>query len=155
MTGDAGKIRYPARSTQLIDFSGVRFGNATPSNVDGLLEIKGKLFVVLEYKHTSAQKIPLGQRMMIERLADQLGVGDCCSIAIIATHDAPVGKEIDGANAVVCEIRWKGKWLDFTGKNFNVRQCVDRAYQYAFAADTITPPEQTKATLKLFQPDLL
>ena len=132
MTGDTGKIRYPARSSQLIDFSGIRYGNATPSNVDGLLELDGKLFVILEYKHRSAQEIPRGQRLMIERLTDQLGSGICYSVAVVGVHDSPVGAEIDGANAMASEVRWRGKWHSLGGKKFTVRQCVDRAYNYVF-----------------------
>lgn len=132
MTGDTGKIRYPARSSQLIDFSGIRYGNATPSNVDGVLELDGKLFVIIEYKHTSAQKMSLGQRLMIQRMADQLGSGICYSLAVIATHNSPIGQEIDAANSVVSEIRWKNQWFNLEGKNYTVRRCIDRAYHYVF-----------------------
>ena len=113
MTGDTGKIRYPARSSQLIDFSGIRYGNATPSNVDGLLELDGKLFVILEYKHRSAQEMPRGQRLMIERLTDQLGSGISYSVAVVGVHDSPVGAEIDGANAMASEVRlsWSVPYL--------------------------------------------
>ena len=71
MTGDTGKIRYPQRSKQIIDFSGIRFGNATPSNVDGLLELDNHFFVIFEFKHISAAKMSKGQRMMIERVCDE------------------------------------------------------------------------------------
>ncbi len=132
MTGDTGKIRYPARSSQPIDFSGIRHGNATPSNVDGLLELDGKLFVILEYKHSSAQEMPRGQRLMIERLTDQLGSGICYSLAVVGVHNAEIGEEIDAANAMASEVRWRGQWRDLKGRKFTVKQCVDHAYNFVF-----------------------
>jgi len=132
MTGDTGKIRYPARAFQHIDFSGIRYGNATPSNVDGVLELEGKLFVILEYKHESAQAMSKGQRMMIERITDGLDSGGKYAIAVIGTHSSPVGKEIDGANSKAVEVRWKGEWKSMDDKNFTVKDCIDRAYHIAF-----------------------
>ncbi len=132
MTGDTGKIRYPGRAFQHIDFSGIKYGNATPSNVDGVLELDGKLFVILEYKHDSAQAMSKGQRMMIERITDGLDSGGKYSIAVIGTHSSPIGQEIDGANSRAVEIRWKGEWKAMTGKNFTVKDCIDRAYHIAF-----------------------
>jgi hypothetical protein len=132
MTGDTGKIRYPNRAFQHIDFTGIRYGNATPSNVDGVLELEGKLFVILEYKHESAQPMSKGQRMMIERIADGLDGAGKYSIAVVATHSSPVGAEIDGANSPAVEIRWKGDWKSMKSRGFTVKQCIDRAYHIAF-----------------------
>jgi hypothetical protein len=131
MTGDTGAIRNPARAFQHIDFTGIRYGNATPSNVDGILELGGKLFVLLEYKHVSAQAMPKGQRLLIERTVDALE-SKARSIAIVGEHGTPVGQVIDGANTPAIEIRWAGEWRDMEGRGFTVKDCVDRAYQYAF-----------------------
>jgi len=115
MTGDTGKIRYPRRASQQIDYSGVRFGNATPSNVDGLLELDDHFFVIFEYKHASAAKMSNGQRIMIERVCDAIHARTSppsYCVAIVAQHESPVGTEIDGANAKALGVRWKGKWID-------------------------------------------
>jgi hypothetical protein len=132
MTGDMGKIRYPNRAFQHIDFSGIRYDTATPSNVDGVLEIGGKLFVILEYKHRSAQPMSRGQRLMIERIVDGLDAPGKCAIAIIGAHSSPHGKEIDAAGSQAVEVRWKGKWKSLLWGNFTVKNCVDRAYRIAF-----------------------
>lgn len=120
MTGDVGKIRYPRRASQKIDYSGVRFGNATPSNVDGLLELDNHFFIIFEYKHTSAAKMSCGQKLMIERLCDaihaRISPPSYC-VAIVAQHDSPIGVDIDGANSKALGVRWNGKWKNVSGTN--------------------------------------
>ena len=132
MTGDTGKIKFIGRALQHIDFSGIRYGNATPSNVDGIIELKGRLFVILEYKHESAQPMPRGQRMLIERITDNLHGKGKYAVGIIGIHSSPIGKEIDGALSLATEVRWNGEWKSMNGKNFTVKNCIDRAYQIAF-----------------------
>lgn len=132
MKGDTGKIRYPFRASQQIDFSGVRFGNATPSNVDGLLELDDEFFVLLEYKHQSAAPMSCGQRVLIERVTDQLASNGKFSCAIIAIHDHPSSNDIDGANAQAIEIRWDGKWHNISNQNRTVASWVTGFYDYAF-----------------------
>lgn len=120
MTGDVGKIRYPRRASQQIDYSGVRFGNATPSNVDGFLELDDHFFIIFEYKHASASKMSVGQRMMIERVCDAIHARTSppsYCVAIVAQHNAGIGEEIDGANARALGVRWKGQWINVSKTN--------------------------------------
>jgi len=135
MTGDTGKIRNPDRAFQHIDYTGIRYGNATPSNIDGILELQGKLFVLFEYKHVSAQQMPKGQRMMIERIVDGLQSDGVVSIAIIGLHESPIGEEIDASSARAVEVRWKKEWVSLEHGRYSVKSCVDRAYSYAFPVD--------------------
>jgi hypothetical protein len=135
MTGDTGKIRNPARAFQHIDYTGIRYGNATPSNIDGILELQGRLFVLFEYKHVSAQPMPKGQRMMIERIVDNLQSDNVFSIAIVGVHDSPIGEEINASVARAIEIRWKSQWIDLSHSSYTVKSCVDRAYHYAFQSE--------------------
>ncbi len=135
MTGDTGKIRYPRRSSQLINFEGVRFGNATPSNVDGLLELQDHFFVILEYKHETAQPMSKGQRMMIERLCDAIHdrrTPSAYCVAIVAQHNTPIGQEIDGANAKALGVRWDRKWKSVSKDNTTVMEQIKIYHHIAF-----------------------
>lgn len=133
MKGDVGKIRFADRASQQVDYTGLRYhGNATPSNVDGLLELDDRLYVVLEYKHVSASKMSRGQELLLERLTDSLWQPGKVSIAIVGEHNQPSHAEIDGANSRAVRIRWKGEWRDMRNANITVKQCVDRAYEHAF-----------------------
>jgi len=135
MTGDTGKIRYPQRSKQIIDFSGIRFGNATPSNVDGLLELDNHFFVIFEFKHISAAKMSKGQRMMIERVCDAIHGRRSPSaycVAIVAHHDAPSHQEIDAAKSKALGVRWDGEWLNVSQTNTTAMDQLSFYHNIAF-----------------------
>ena len=46
-----GIIQNRARKRQLIDYSGLRYGAITPSDLDGFMEIHNKLFIFYEFKY--------------------------------------------------------------------------------------------------------
>ena len=46
-----GKILYPERRQQIIDFGGLRYGNSTPTDIDGFIEYKDKARVLIEIKY--------------------------------------------------------------------------------------------------------
>ena len=62
-----GLIKHPNRAKQLIDFTGVQSGNIYPSDIDAVLEFDSKYLLLFELKKVKVQ-VPLGQRMMLERI---------------------------------------------------------------------------------------
>lgn len=79
---DRGVIAHRKRAQQIIDYSGLRFGNITPTDIDGLIEYHGKCFILLEYKHRG-KDLPTGQRRALEAMADSLNKP---AILIVAEH---------------------------------------------------------------------
>lgn len=58
-----------------------------------------------------------GQRLALERLSDDLSLLKK-SVCIIAEHDCyDCEQDIDVANAIVTEYRWKSKWWNETNNN--------------------------------------
>lgn len=103
---ERGVIRNRGYATQIRDFSGLRFGNITPTDVDGLIEYKGKGYVLIEIKYQGVQ-LPPGQRLALERLCDDLQRTKP-TLLIIAVHDSD--GDIDVAKTLVAEYRFKRKW---------------------------------------------
>ena len=103
---ERGQIVNRIKSTQVIDYAGLRYGQITPTDVDGLIEYKDKAFVFIEYKSGKAE-LPYGQKLALERLIDSLNKP---AILIHASHEHPETQDIDGANAIVENIYYKGKW---------------------------------------------
>lgn len=101
-----GKIRNRQYGTQLRDFSGLRFGNITPTDVDGLIEYKNWGYVLIETKYRD-NELPDGQRLALERLCDDLQRIKP-TLLIIASHET--NGDIDVAEISVAEYRFKGKW---------------------------------------------
>lgn len=62
----------------------------------------------MEFKYGSAP-LPYGQRLALERMCDDLQ-GKKETILIIASHDAAIGQDINAAEAMAVEYRYRGEW---------------------------------------------
>lgn len=102
-----GKIRSRKYATRIRDFSGLRFGTITPTDIDCLIEYKNRAFVIIELKFSGSQK-PFGQRLALERLCDSL----CkpCLLVFAEHSNTNIEDEIDAATTRVVEYRYNGKW---------------------------------------------
>lgn len=121
-----GAITYRDRASQIRDYSGLRYGNITPTDIDGLIEYKDKAYVIIEYKYADAD-VPNGQIIALTRLCDDLQ-NYKHTILIIARHNSPIGKDIDGAQAVVEKYRWRKNWIvikNITKELWSVKRLID------------------------------
>jgi len=125
-------LEHPERAAQLIDLTGINYGNASPTDVDGFLEIRNKLFVFLEFKNQNAPPIGYGQRTALERVVDALHQSGKVSLAVIGQHNTAHTEIVNGAASKALAVRWEGKWINLEGQNFTVSDCSNRAYNYAF-----------------------
>ena len=117
-----GATTYKSRATQGRDFTGLRYGNITPTDIDGLIEYQNKCYVFIEAKMQGAE-MPSGQRIALERLCDDLQKVKP-TLLILMTHNTPTSTEIDFANSKVEKYRYKGSWLS-PQNTPTVRQLID------------------------------
>lgn len=117
-----GEIYNPGQSGQLRDYSGLLFGNITPTDIDGIIEYKNIGYVIIELKYAET-KIPFGQRLALERLTDDLQRSGKPAVCLIVIHETPELEIIDVGNSFVHEYRYKGKWaeLNLTTAEFITR----------------------------------
>jgi len=80
-----GKISYHNRARQQRDYSGLRYDNVTPTDIDGIIDYHNQAWIILELKYLDAE-LPYGQRLAFERLTDDLAQVKP-AIFIIASHD--------------------------------------------------------------------
>lgn len=118
-----GRIQNRLRSQQIIDFSGIRYKNITPTDIDGFFEKTGKAFVFYEYKLEGAE-IPRGQELALTRIVDSLSTAGKTAVLFICRHNEinPVN-DVKAANAIVEKIYWNGKW--HKGRNKTVKEHTD------------------------------
>ena len=122
---EKGDIHSPDRASQLRDYSGLRFGNITPTDIDGLIEYKNRGYVILELKYID-NEVPLGQELALERLTDDLAKSGKKSLCIIATHNTDNPEErIDAANTAIRKYRYLGKWV-IPQKNLFTKDLIQR-----------------------------
>lgn len=122
MISERGIINYPERARQLRDFSGLRYGNITPTDIDAMMEYHNKAYVLIEAKHVNAPPIPYGQKLAYERMADDLATHKP-TLLIFCKHSYPVDVPIDFAECDVESYRINGKL--YLIQNIKVRELMD------------------------------
>ena len=116
-----GSIQFRERSRQIIDFGGLRYKNITPTDVDGLIEYKGKAYVLMEMKYGKAE-MPYGQRLAIERMIDDFSKSGKIATAFLCEHyvENP-NEDIDASKTIVRECYYNGKWHSDGTKTLKTR----------------------------------
>lgn len=123
-----GKIQHEEYARRIVDFSGMRYGNITPTDIDGVIEYHDTRIVFFEFKYGNAP-IPNGQKMALERIVDNCANAGKLAILCICRHKAPEGQHIDAAQSLVSDVYIGGgyvggKWYpEMHGRN--LRQVCD------------------------------
>lgn len=106
-----GKIQHRERARQIIDFSGLRFGNITPTDIDGLIEYKDTAYIFYEYKLVDIE-MPKGQRLALERIADNLQKAGKQATILVCVHNVTNPQnDIQASEAIVREFYYCGRWI--------------------------------------------
>lgn len=128
---DRGKIHYRDRARQIIDFSGLRYGNITPTDIDGLIEYQNKAVIFLEYKLDGYDEMPYGQRLAFERIANDLKEARKECVVFLCVHTVEdCEKDIDGKNSTVKEIYWHGRWHSKREEPITVGEQIDKYIEW-------------------------
>lgn len=109
---ERGVIRNRQFAQQIRDFSGLRFGSITPTDIDGFVEFQDRLFIFIESKFGNSEP-PRGQMLALERLCDACEQhGHRRSVVLMLKHSilADSGLDIDFGRLLVSRYRLCGKW---------------------------------------------
>lgn len=119
-----GKIQFRGRARQIIDFSGMRFGNITPTDIDGFFERRDEIFIFYEFKYGGVS-MPQGQELALKRTIDAIAASGRKAALFVCSHDVDdVEKDIDAANAKVRWYYYDGRQI-MEHKDRNVKEATD------------------------------
>jgi hypothetical protein len=104
-----GEIHDRGFGSQIKDFSGLRWGNITPTDVDFLVEFGDRLYIIAELKYRAAD-IPKGQKLALQRVVDRIQASGVNAYLLLCSHDDSPPKDIDGAACCVSTYYWKKEW---------------------------------------------
>ena len=123
---DRGKIRHRDWARRLRDFSGLRFGMITPTDIDGFIDYRNEIFFLIEVKKECAE-MPRGQELALERLCDATIRGGVRSFVLVASYrpGPDIDEDIDVANARLMRVRMDCTWKD-VDNGITVRRFIDR-----------------------------
>lgn len=118
-----GKLRNKAFATIPTDFSGVRFGNITPMDIDAFIEYKNNCFVVVEIKHLN-KALDYGAGLALTRLVDCLSLNKS-ALLIHCTWHQLTDDCINLEYCVVARYYYLGEWRQLKTP-MNCRQLIER-----------------------------
>lgn len=108
MPSARGSIRNRDVAAQLRDFSGLCFGDITPTDIDGMIEYRNKGYVYIEAKGFDA-RVPHGQSLALVRQHDDMSKVKPV-LTIFADHYATLGQDVDYAKATIRKFRFGMRW---------------------------------------------
>jgi len=106
---ERGEAYNKERARQGRDFTGLRYGAITPTDIDAFIDFGNHLFIMIEAKYNGTE-LPYGQRLALERLCDAANE-TVRSFVLIVSHNQPPNEEIDFAAARAVEYRWNHTWV--------------------------------------------
>ena len=107
---ERGKIRSLPRYKQPVDFSGLRYGRITPTDIDGLIEYRNKVFVLYELKLRDAP-IEHGQKIALKNIIDSMIKGGSYAVLFKCSHEVDdTSQQIDLSNSIVTEFYLGDMW---------------------------------------------
>lgn len=109
---------------QIRDFSGMQLGMIYPTDIDGIIEYHNKGYFICELKYGDGE-LPLGQKIALERLSDDLTKSGKDTILIIAKHETDPRADINMARALVVSYRYHGQW-NKPKEIITVREALDK-----------------------------
>lgn len=101
-------INYPKRIKQSINYTGVQNKNIHPSDIDAVLEFDSKYLLLFELKYRGA-KVPLGQRLMLERIIDAWEDSGKIGSVVYCEHDTKSHETIYLKDCLVIGLYNKGE----------------------------------------------
>lgn len=96
-------IRNPMRFNQKILFEGMKYGPTekwAPTDIDLAFELRGKLFVLGEYKFVG-EALTMGQRLLLESFCKGWRGDGRKAYAFHAEHNTPTDRNVEGAECIV------------------------------------------------------
>lgn len=119
-----GKIINRERAKQLRDYSGLKYGKITPTDIDGFIDFGNKAFVFLELK-LEGTKLPYGQRLALERIGDTIEEAGKECLVVVAEHNTSLNRDIDVANCKVILKRQNKQWFQSVNSQISVKEIID------------------------------
>ena len=113
-----------SKTNLFFQFSKLKYGTITPSDIDGLIEYKNKCYIFFEFKYNFGD-LNTGQRLMFERLIRDISKIKPCIFFLASWDDSMVeDNSINAAEAIVYYVRDALGWHK-PDSNVTLNDCID------------------------------
>jgi hypothetical protein len=114
------KFNHPERVGQVCEYDDLEYKGGTPTDIDALFEFRNKAYVIIELKSFTT-KVPKGQRLCLERMANDFQKAGKKVMVIVGEHYEDPDKSIIVKNCSVREIYYNGSWYRGHGERLKDR----------------------------------
>ena len=122
---ERGIIRSEKYARQQVRWPSMRWGNITPTDIDGALDFGDKLYIFFEVKHISSH-LNTGQRLLLERLCHRINKSGAVSVALVAQHYND-HEHVILEKCILDEYWYLGEWQKPKGI-ITIEDCVDKLH---------------------------
>lgn len=117
-------LKNRAQAGQIKQFSGLKFGAISPTDLDAFLDFGDRLFIFVEAKYKNSP-LPFGQRLALERLCDAThNPPHRHSILILTSHESE--GDIQMSETIVQQYRLNRVWYQAT--DITLREAIEMFY---------------------------
>lgn len=135
---ERGVIRHRDRKRQIVDFSGLKYGTITPTDLDLLIDYHDEAFVYGELKHRDA-KLDYGQKTALTRTVDRIRKSGARAVLFVASHCIDDPREDIPADLCTVRARYEnGDWQHVDGEP-TLRAVIDEFLGYGRPIQTYVP----------------
>ena len=129
-----GRVQFRRRARQIISFEGMQYGSGSPTDIDALIEWKGRAYILMEFKLRGAE-VPKGQKLALVRMIDDLTRAGKLATLLICEHEVDdPEQDVIAREARVRQVYFSGVWYPEAGKTYRkktVGEAVERFIEYA------------------------
>ena len=108
---------------QGVIFGDIKYNGMRPSDIDLVMEIRDKAWIIAEIK-TEGKDLDIGQRLMLERLCKDLRQTGKPVLCVVATHNYPVDEDINAGECIVWK-SYNGREWQEAKKEFTLKYLID------------------------------
>lgn len=125
-----GRIQHRNAAKQIVDFSGIRYGKITPTDVDGLIEYhRLGAYAFFEFKYYLAAEMPMGQAIALTEMVDDLERSGKHALLVLCVHRVTnPEQDIDAAAAEVKKFYWRHEWRNPVPSLKTLKALLDRYF---------------------------
>lgn len=128
---DRGKIHIRDRAQQIRDFSGLRYGKVTPTDIDACLEMRQYNAIILYEFKSYDVPMPRGQRIALEEMIDCFEKAGKSAILFKCVHGVSDAQKDIVADQVPVVAQYQNKkWTRIHG-HVTCRQITDAFLEFA------------------------
>jgi len=119
-----GEIYNRDKASTIRDFSGLKYGKITPTDIDAFLDFKNRLFILIEGKEDGVP-VPKGQMIALKRIANACNSKTRSCILVIVNNKYNENGDVNYSESLVRSYYHESKWSEIEDSGTTLSAFID------------------------------